>query len=95
MLAGVIDQDYRGNVGVVMFNHSQTTFKVNKGDRVAQLICEQIFYPEIEEVEVRIMKTYCCCKLSFSFFNRHWTPQKGVKEDLAQLVRTETLITPV
>lgn len=55
MLAGVIDQDYRGNVGVVMFNHSQTPFKVNKGDRVAQLICERILYPEIEEVEVTIV----------------------------------------
>ncbi|XP_046444962.1 deoxyuridine 5'-triphosphate nucleotidohydrolase, mitochondrial-like [Daphnia pulex] len=49
--AGVIDRDYRGNVGVVMFNHSQTAFKVNKGDRVAQLICELILYPEIEEAE--------------------------------------------
>lgn len=50
--AGVIDRDYRGNVGVVMFNHSQSTFKVNKGDRVAQLICELIIYPDIVEAEV-------------------------------------------
>lgn len=50
--AGVIDEDYRGNVGIVMFNHSQSPFKVSKGDRVAQLICELIVYPEIEEVEV-------------------------------------------
>lgn len=52
LIAGVIDQDYRGNVGVVMFNHSQTVFKVNKGDRVAQLICECILYPEIQEAKV-------------------------------------------
>lgn len=38
-----------------MFNHSQTAFKVNKGDRVAQLICELILYPEIEEAEVKIV----------------------------------------
>ncbi|XP_034242478.1 deoxyuridine 5'-triphosphate nucleotidohydrolase [Thrips palmi] len=47
--AGVIDEDYRGNVGVVMFNHGETSFKVCKGDRIAQLICERIFYPQLEE----------------------------------------------
>lgn len=49
--AGVIDRDYRGNVGVVLFNHAKTDFEVKKGDRVAQLICERILYPELEEVE--------------------------------------------
>ncbi|XP_066949651.1 deoxyuridine 5'-triphosphate nucleotidohydrolase-like [Macrobrachium rosenbergii] len=49
--AGVIDRDYRGNVGVVLFNHSKTNYEVKKGDRVAQLVCEKILYPEIEEVE--------------------------------------------
>lgn len=47
--AGVIDEDYRGNLGVVLFNHSDQEFNVKKGDRIAQLICEQIFYPEIIE----------------------------------------------
>lgn len=49
--AGVIDRDYRGNVGVVLFNHAQTAYEVKKGDRIAQLICERILYPEIEEAE--------------------------------------------
>ncbi|XP_058521871.1 deoxyuridine 5'-triphosphate nucleotidohydrolase, mitochondrial isoform X1 [Ochotona princeps] len=49
--AGVIDEDYRGNVGVVLFNFGKEKFEVKKGDRIAQLICERIFYPEIEEVE--------------------------------------------
>lgn len=48
--AGVIDQDYTGNVGVVLFNHGQTEFVIKKGDRIAQLVCEKISYPEIEEV---------------------------------------------
>jgi len=48
--AGVIDQDYTGNVGVVLFNHASTDFDIKKGDRIAQLICEKIEYPEIEEV---------------------------------------------
>ncbi|XP_037691334.1 deoxyuridine 5'-triphosphate nucleotidohydrolase, mitochondrial isoform X1 [Choloepus didactylus] len=50
--AGVIDEDYRGNVGVVLFNFGTEKFEVKKGDRIAQLICERIFYPEIEEVQV-------------------------------------------
>lgn len=36
--AGVVDYDYRGNVGVILFNHGETDFVVNRGDRVAQLI---------------------------------------------------------
>ena len=43
-----MDEDYRGNVGVVMFNHAETEFVVKKGDRIAQLVCEKIAYPEIE-----------------------------------------------
>ncbi|KAM7239516.1 hypothetical protein CapIbe_009011 [Capra ibex] len=50
--AGVIDEDYRGNVGVVLFNFGKEKFEVKKGDRIAQLICERIFYPEIEEVQI-------------------------------------------
>lgn len=48
--AGVIDEDYRGNVGVVIFNHSDVEFPIKKGDRIAQLICEKIFYPVLQEV---------------------------------------------
>lgn len=36
-------------MGVVLFNFGVEEFKVEKGDRIAQLICERIFYPEIEE----------------------------------------------
>uniref|UniRef100_A0A8C5WEA9 Deoxyuridine 5'-triphosphate nucleotidohydrolase n=1 Tax=Leptobrachium leishanense TaxID=445787 RepID=A0A8C5WEA9_9ANUR len=50
--AGVIDEDYRGNVGVVMFNFGKEPFVVTKGDRVAQLICERIVYPDLHEVKV-------------------------------------------
>ncbi|XP_067829447.1 deoxyuridine 5'-triphosphate nucleotidohydrolase-like [Heptranchias perlo] len=49
--AGVIDEDYRGNVGVVLFNFGKENFKVKKGDRIAQLICERICYPELEELK--------------------------------------------
>ena len=49
--AGVIDADYRGNVGVLLFNHGEEDFVVKPGDRVAQLIIEQICTPEVCEVE--------------------------------------------
>jgi dUTP pyrophosphatase len=40
--AGVIDSDYRGNIGIVLFNHSNEDFIVKHGDRVAQLILVKI-----------------------------------------------------
>ena len=48
---GTIDSDYRGNVGVVIFNHSDEDISVSRGDRVAQLILEQISTPVVEDVE--------------------------------------------
>ena len=48
--AGVIDQDYRGNVGVVLFNFSDNEFEIKQGDIVAQLICQKIEYPDLVEV---------------------------------------------
>lgn len=49
--AGVVDYDYRGNVGVILFNHSDKDFEVKKGDRVAQMILERIVTPGVVEVE--------------------------------------------
>jgi dUTP pyrophosphatase len=49
--AGVIDADYRGEVKVLLFNHSDTDFEVNKGDRVAQLVLERIYTPDVVEVK--------------------------------------------
>lgn len=48
--AGVIDEDYRGNVGIVLFNFSDQDFRVKVGDKIAQLICEKISYPTLMEV---------------------------------------------
>ena len=48
--AGVVDGDYRGEVGVLLVNHGASGHSVNAGDRVAQLILERISAPEIELV---------------------------------------------
>ena len=50
--AGVIDADYRGTIGVVMFNHSNINVNIEKGDRVAQLIIEKINMSPLEEVNL-------------------------------------------
>ena len=49
--AGVVDSDYRGEVGVVLFNHGNQDFEVKMGDRIAQLILEKIDTPPVEEVQ--------------------------------------------
>ncbi|XAR64434.1 dUTP diphosphatase [Bertholletia excelsa] len=49
--AGVIDADYRGPVGVILFNYSDADFEVKVGDRIAQLIIEVIMTPEVSEVD--------------------------------------------
>ncbi|XP_039040782.1 deoxyuridine 5'-triphosphate nucleotidohydrolase-like [Hibiscus syriacus] len=49
--AGVIDADYRGPLGVILFNHSEIDFEVKVGDRIAQLIIEKIMTPDVLEVE--------------------------------------------
>ena len=49
--AGVVDADYRGNVGVVLFNFGTEDFVVEVGDRIAQLILEKINMAPVVEVE--------------------------------------------
>lgn len=49
--AGVVDYDYRGPVGVVLFNHSDEEFVAKAGDRIAQLILERIMTPPVVQVE--------------------------------------------
>ncbi|XP_060150275.1 deoxyuridine 5'-triphosphate nucleotidohydrolase, mitochondrial isoform X7 [Globicephala melas] len=70
--AGVIDEDYRGNVGVVLFNFGKEKFEVKKGDRIAQLICERIFYPEIEEVQVWVTQMECFWSWQLSWPPSSW-----------------------
>lgn len=48
---GVIDADYTGNVGVILFNHGSMDLHVFTGMRIAQLLCEKIDSPKILEVE--------------------------------------------
>ncbi|KAM6495623.1 dUTP pyrophosphatase [Amanita muscaria] len=49
--AGVVDSDYRGILFVLLYNYSDKDFQVEEGDRIAQLILERIYTPEVAEVE--------------------------------------------
>ncbi len=48
--AGVIDYDYRGEIGIVIYNSADYIFTIHKGDRIAQGIMERISRPSILQV---------------------------------------------
>jgi dUTP pyrophosphatase len=45
-LAGVIDPDYRGEILCALVNHGDTSFEIEPGARIAQLVVEPIALPE-------------------------------------------------
>ena len=50
---GTIDADYRGEVGVILINHSKEPFTINDGERIAQLVIarhETIDWQEVNEL---------------------------------------------
>ena len=49
--AGVIDADYRGAVKVLLFNFGGEPVSIRRGDRVAQMILEQICTPDVQVVD--------------------------------------------
>ena len=46
---GTIDSDYRGELKIIIFNHSYHDFIVNNDDRVAQMVLTPIAKMELEE----------------------------------------------
>nr|AKS10593.1 dUTPase protein [Metopaulias depressus WSSV-like virus] len=50
--AGVIDPGYKGELGVVLFNHSDTDLEILPGQRIAQLILERCETPPVHLAEV-------------------------------------------
>ncbi|MCM1334565.1 MAG: dUTP diphosphatase [Bacteroides sp.] len=48
---GVIDSDYRGEIKIPLFNHSDRPYTVSPGDRIAQMVILPILLPEWEEVD--------------------------------------------
>ena len=48
---GTIDSDYRGELKVILFNHSNKDFIVNNNERIAQMILAPILKVDFEEVD--------------------------------------------
>lgn len=48
---GTVDSDYRGEVKVILINHSQDNFPIQRGDRIAQLIVSPVTLARWDEVE--------------------------------------------
>lgn len=51
---GVIDSDYRGEVIVALYNHSDLPVTIHKGDRVAQLVIQEyipFIFQEVEDLD--------------------------------------------
>ncbi|WP_409432526.1 dUTP diphosphatase [Litorimonas sp. RW-G-Af-16] len=47
---GTIDADYRGEVKVLLINHGDAPFVINRGERIAQMVIAPITQPEFERV---------------------------------------------
>lgn len=41
---GTIDSDYRGEIKVILINHSKYDYTVNDGDRIAQMVLSSVEY---------------------------------------------------
>jgi dUTP pyrophosphatase len=48
---GTIDEGYRGEVGVILFNTGDTAFKIAKGDRIAQMVIAPVTRARIVETD--------------------------------------------
>jgi len=48
---GTIDSDYRGIVRVILINLGEEDFNIQRGDRIAQLVIQKIYFPNFKIVE--------------------------------------------
>lgn len=48
---GTVDSDYRGELKVILINHSDDNFTIQRGDRIAQLVVSPVTLAKWDEVE--------------------------------------------
>lgn len=49
---GVIDSDYRGEIGIGLCNLGKEPYKIKNGERIAQMVIMKVELPELNEVKV-------------------------------------------
>ena len=47
---GTVDAGYRGIVGVILINHGQEDFSIEKDMKMAQMVINKVEYADVEEV---------------------------------------------
>ena len=45
---GTIDSDYRGLVSIIMINNGRDPFRIKRGDRIAQMVIQEVIRAEVE-----------------------------------------------
>lgn len=48
---GIVDSSYRGNIGVILHNDSETPFTIKRGDRIAQLMFLPVIHAQFDIVD--------------------------------------------
>lgn len=48
---GTIDSDYRGEIGVVVYNLSREPYTIHEGDRIAQLVISPVIQADWQQVD--------------------------------------------
>ena len=48
---GTIDADYRGEINVLLINHGQNAFTINRGDRIAQMVIAPVYQADWNVVD--------------------------------------------
>lgn len=47
---GTIDEGYTGEIQIIMINHGKTAYKINKGEKIAQMVIMPVIRVAIQEV---------------------------------------------
>ena len=48
---GTIDSDYRGEIKVLLINHSNEDFEIKVGERIAQAVIQEVIQTTFQEIE--------------------------------------------
>jgi len=48
---GTIDEGYRGEIGIILINHGEETFKITEGMRIAQMVIKSTVSVNVERID--------------------------------------------